>query len=175
MDTIYRFIYKNDKPALINAVGGLIFLFALVKLMYTPVYGIVMTAISVGLFAYQSGIEIDFKNKKYRLTTHFGPQVFGTWTDFPEWDYISLFKTNMIHTATGYSGASVSRKSSLIQVSLVTKAKKKIKVFESKEPDESISTSKYFAESLDWIFGMPPFGRLIGLVQIKFIRKLYFN
>jgi len=148
MGSNYIFIYKNDKPALINAVSGLILLFALVKLMYTPAYGIVMAILSAGLFAYQPGIEIDLKNKKYRLTTHLGPQVLGKWVDFPEWDYVSLFKTNMIHTATGYSGASVNRKSSIIQVSLVTKSKKKIKVFESKELTEAISTSKYFAESL---------------------------
>ena len=149
MQPNYLFIYKKDRPVLIKTISGIVFLLAIYRLMNSPVSSIVMGLGSIGLFAYQTGIEINFADKKYRTVSILGPQIFGSWEDLPELDYISLFKTNITFTSTSLSTASISRTDSFIQVNLITDRKKKIKVFEGKDFDEALLKAKKFSKDLE--------------------------
>jgi hypothetical protein len=146
MENNYLFILKRDKPLFINIIGGMILFFALMRILNSPISGVLMTVASLGLFAFQSGIEINFQEKFYRNVSIIGPQSFGKWMPLPELGYISLFKTNLVYTATGRSGTSVSQKSSIIQVSLVGTENQKIKVYEGKDKNEAIAKAKEFSK-----------------------------
>ena len=148
METNYLFIYRRDKPFFINVISGFLILFAIIRLLNSPISSAVMIVVSIGLFTYQTGIEINMTDKKYRNVSVFGPQIFGNWTDLPQLEYITLFKTKLVFAATGTSGASVSQKSSVFQVGLVTIQKKKIKIFEGKDFIEAVTKAKEFREKL---------------------------
>lgn len=108
-----------------------------------------MAAASTGLFMLHSGIEINFKEKLYRNVSIIGPQYFGRWEPLPELEYVSLFRTNLTHSATGLSGVSVSQKSSIVQVSLVSEGNKRIKVFEGKDMTVAVEKAKEFSKELN--------------------------
>jgi hypothetical protein len=61
----------------IKVLGILMALFSLGMLATSPVFGIVMALGAGGLLAYQSGIEVNFRQRSYRTITAFGPQAFG--------------------------------------------------------------------------------------------------
>ena len=149
MGTNYLFIYKRDKPVFIKALSGVVFIFALYRLMQSPLSSIVIALGSIGLFTYQTGIELNTGDRKYRTVTIWGPQSFGSWKDLPELDYISLFKTNITFTTTSLTTAQISQTDTYIQVNLITAGKKKIKVFEGKNIQEAIIVAKKFSKELD--------------------------
>ena len=94
------------------------------------------------MFAYQIGVEINFVDRKFRNVSIYGPQRFGTWKALPELKYVSLFKTNLIHSVTGRSGTSVSQKAFVIQVNLITEQKKRIMLYEGKDLAEAVVLAK---------------------------------
>lgn len=144
----YVYIYKRDKPFLFKLIAFIIAAFALLRLMNTPIFSFVLGLASTLIFVYQTGIEIDFNNKKYRLTTTFGPQVFGEWLDLPEIQYISFFKTNIVSTATGYSNTSISHSQEVIQVNLIVGNNKILRMLEVNNQNEAYELAKFYALKL---------------------------
>jgi hypothetical protein len=117
--------------------------------MHSPFSSIVMGLGSIGVFAYQSGIQINLKERKYRMVSIFGSQMFGKWEELPELDYVSLFKTNITFSTSSLTTASISQTDTYIQVNLITTKKKKIKAFESKVADEALAKAKQLSKELD--------------------------
>jgi hypothetical protein len=149
MENNYLFIYRREKPVLIKAISGTVFLMAIYRILHSPISSIAMGLGSIGVFAYQSGIEINSTDRKYRIVSILGPQMFGKWEEFPELDYISLFKTNITFTTRSLTTASVSQTDTFIQVNLITKQKKKIKAFEGKDVKEAIAKAKQLSTELN--------------------------
>ena len=112
-------------------VGTLILLIALIKLRTTPLWGTFLTVASIGILSFYNGIELDFKNYKYRNTITLCPQKIGNWQPLPKLEYISVFRAIMVATATGYSGTSISKKFKVIQVNLIHSKNKKIKLMQT--------------------------------------------
>ncbi|TAL60393.1 MAG: hypothetical protein EPN85_07300 [Bacteroidetes bacterium] len=149
MDEIYKYIYKRDKPFMVKLLAAMVAGVALLKIQNTPIFGLIMGLGSVGLFGYQSGIEVDFKNKKYRLITTFGPQVFGNWQPLPPLKYISVFKANLVSTVTGFTGTTVTQKKEVTQVNLITDKNKLLRLLETKDMNEAFEFAKQTAPKLD--------------------------
>lgn len=142
----YVFIYRRERPVMVKAVSGAVLIFALVRLLHSPLSSLVMGLGSIGLFSFRSGIEVNIPERKYRMVNMLGPQVFGTWEDLPELDYISLFKTNITFSASSLTTATISQTDTYIQVNLITEKKKKIKVYEGKDFNEALARAKQFSK-----------------------------
>lgn len=144
----YTYIYKRDKPFLFKLIAFIVAAFALFRIMNTPIFSFILGLASTLIFVYQTGIEIDFNNKKYRLITTFGPQVFGEWLDLPEIEYISFFKTNLVSSATGISNTSISYSQEVFQVNLIVGNNKILRMFELNNKNESYDFAKFYALKL---------------------------
>lgn len=149
MSENYKYIYKRDKPFLFKLIGIIVALFAILRLRNSPVFSFLLAIGSTSIFVYQTGIEIDFKNKKYRYITTFGPQIFGQWLDLPKMEYISVFKTNIISSATGMSNTSITHTDEVIQVNLVVSNNKTLRMLELKDIKEAFDFAKHYAKELE--------------------------
>ena len=78
-EDFYQFLYKRDKPMPMKIMGVIVALFSIGGIASFPFFGIIMALGAGGLIAYQSGIEVNFKDKTYRMITAMGTQGFGSW------------------------------------------------------------------------------------------------
>jgi hypothetical protein len=148
-DETYRFLYKLDKPMSMKIMGIIVALFSVGGLATTPLFGIVLAISAVGLIAYQSGIEVNFKNLTYRMITAFGPQGFGSWEPLPVLKCVSIFRTTLVSTTHGRSNASVTTRDEVIQVNLATEQNKRIRLFETDNIDEAFAFAKDVSQKLN--------------------------
>jgi len=145
----YRYIYTRDKPMSIKIMGVVVALFSVMGLAYSPVFGIFMALGSIGILSYQPGVEVDFANRRYRLITALGPQSFGTWLPLPPLKCISVFKTQLVSSAFGRSGASVTSRQSVIQVNLATANNERIRLLETEDKEAAFAFAQQLAPKLD--------------------------
>ena len=139
---IYRYIYTRDKPMSLKIVGIVVALFSVMGRAYSPVFGIFMALGGIGILSYQPGVEVDFTNRSYRMITAFGPQSFGTWEPLPPLKCISVFKTQLVSSAFGRSGASVTSRQSVVQVNLATANNERIRLLETEDKDAAFAFAK---------------------------------
>ncbi len=148
LDT-YRYLYKRDKPIIVNVLGTIVAVIAILKIFGEPLIGLLFGIGAGGIFVYESGIEIDFKNNKYRLINSFGLLSFGEWITLPPIEYVSVFSVNLVSAAYGRSGAKVTQKQNVIQVNLITPQNKRLRILETKEHEQAFKFAKEIADSLD--------------------------
>lgn len=130
-------------------MGIIVALFSIGGLVTTPVFGIVLALGAGGLIAYQSGIEVNFQERSYRLITAFGPQGFGSWEPLPPLKCVSVFKTQLVSSTYGRSNASVTTREEVIQVNLATEQNKRIRLLETQNMDEAFAFAKEASQKLD--------------------------
>ena len=130
-------------------MGVIVALFSIGGLASSPFFGIIMAIGAGGLIAYQSGIEVNFQEKTYRMITAMGTQGFGSWEPLPEIKCVSIFKTNLISSTYGRSNASITTKQTVIQVNLATEQNKRIRLFEAEEIEDAIVFAKDVAQKLE--------------------------
>ncbi len=86
--------YKQLQPTPIIKV---IFAFVLTLLaIYLFLAGTLFGAVLLGIalkFALREGVEVDFKNNRFRKIYSFFGLNFGSWAKLPQIEYISVFKT----------------------------------------------------------------------------------
>ena len=145
----YRYIYTRDKPMSIKIIGVVAALFSVMGLAYSPFFGIIMGLGGIGVLAYQPGEEVDFANRRYRLITALGPQSFGTWESLPPLKCISVFKTQLVSSAFGRSGASVTSRQSVIQVNLATAGNQRIRLLETEDKEAAFAFAQQLVPKLD--------------------------
>jgi hypothetical protein len=130
-------------------MGIIVALFSIGGLASTPVFGIVLAIGAGGLIAYQSGIEVNFKERTYRMITAFGLQGFGNWEPLPPIKCVSVFRTQLVSSTYGRSNASVTTREEVIQVNLATEQNKRIKLLETDSTEEAFAFAKEVAHKLD--------------------------
>lgn len=148
-DEIYQFLYKRDKPMPMKIMGFVAAVFSLGGLATYPIFGVVLALAAVGLTVYQSGIEVNFKERRYRLITAMGTQGFGAWEPLPPIKCVSVFKTTLVSSTYGRSTASITTKQTVIQVNLATEQNKRIRLFETEDLQEAFNFAKDVASKLD--------------------------
>ncbi|MCB0755659.1 MAG: hypothetical protein H6603_03370 [Flavobacteriales bacterium] len=146
---IYRFLYKRDKPMSMKIMGIIAALFSLGGLACTPLLGIALALGAAGLLIYQNGIEVNFKDRSYRLITAFGPQGFGEWEPLPPLKCVSVFKTQLVSSTYGRSNASITTRQEVIQVNLATEQNKRIRLLETENVEEAFAFAKEAAQKLN--------------------------
>ena len=148
-DGVYLYLYKRDKPLPIKMLG-LIMLFAgFLILLESPVAGLVLLLIALLFLLYQSGVEINFREKTYRYITSFGIFDFGKWNELPTLKLISVFKLNISSSFFSRSGRSTTKSDTVVQVNLVYQDNKRIRLFETDKPKEAFSFASQVAPLLN--------------------------
>lgn len=146
-DQNIRFIYKNQKPFIIKLFGGLVILFALLKIQDTPVFSIVIGLCSSMIFVYQKGVEVDLSQRRYKYFTSFGPQELGAWIDAHNVEYVSVFSASYVSTATGMGAHTASVSERLYEVNLITDKKQRINIGLTSDINEAFDTARRVAAS----------------------------
>lgn len=119
--------------------------FAVLQMAALSGIGIILFLISTGFLIYQTGVEIDFVNNKYRFIHAFGPQYFGNWMDIPDLDYISVFGANIVSQVTSRSNITLTSSANEIQVNLIAENNQHIKLFQSVNLDDAFIFAKEVA------------------------------
>ncbi|MCF8464715.1 MAG: hypothetical protein K9G41_07735 [Flavobacteriales bacterium] len=146
---MYQFLYKRDKPMPIKIIGVLAAVFSIVALTTYPLFGLVLALGAGGLIAYQSGIELNFKDRTYRMITAIGNKSFGNWEPLPPIKCVSVFKTTFVSSTYGRSNASITTKQSVIQVNLATEQNQRIRLFETENLQDALKLAKDVALKLN--------------------------
>lgn len=145
----YQFLYKRDKPMSMKVLGILAAVFSIGGLAFTPLFSVILAIGAGGLLIYQNGIEVNFKERSYRMITAFGSQAFGTWQPLPPLKCVSVFKTQLVSSTYGRSNASITTREEVVQVNLATEQNQRIRLFETDNSEEAFTFAKDLAQKLD--------------------------
>lgn len=124
-------------------------LFSIGGLAYTPVFGVIMALGAGGLLMWQSGIEVNLEDGKYRLINSFGPVGVGDWDNLPPLKCVSVFKTNLVSNTYSRTGMAVTNRESVIQVNLATESNQRIRLYDSDEIDDAFEFAIDLSKQLD--------------------------
>jgi len=98
-------------------------------------------------FFHTDGLQIDLTNKKYRNTINLFSLTFGKWQDFPQIEYVSVFKTTQT-TRIWVSTASTNVTTTVIKVNLFYNTNQKIEAYETDNTDLAFDIAKQIASAL---------------------------
>ena len=108
----------------------------------TPIIGILIFLIGLALATIQNAVELNFAARNYRAITTFGHITIGDRKELPPLKCVSVFRTKIISSLYGRSGASVSTEQYIFQVNLITVLNQRIKIFDGEEEVEAIELAK---------------------------------
>ncbi len=140
--------YTKDVPVFKYVLGTIVLLFGLFLLFSGGLFiGSLFTVIGINLFS-SEGSEIDLSNKTYRnIKSVFGLK-FGKWKSFPEFEYVTIFKTkesqkiNMVSTSTAIQYG-------IIHLNLFYNRNKHITVYKTHEIEDAFKVAKHIASAID--------------------------
>lgn len=138
----YQYLYKRDKPKSLKIMGVIVALFSLGGLASTPALGLALALGAAGLITYNSGIEVNFQERRFRMITAFGNKGFGNWEQLPDLECVSVFKTKLVSKTYGRSNASITSEQEVIQVNLATDDNKRIRLLETESAAEAFAFAK---------------------------------
>ncbi len=109
--------------------------------------GLIMLLIGINLIAAE-GSEIDLVNKKYRnIKSIFGLKA-GKWKALPDFEYLSVFKTNE-NTAVSAYGAEIGRfKSEIILLNAFYPRNKHITFYKTSDIEDAFRVAEHFRLAL---------------------------
>jgi|GEM_PF-1301147 len=145
LSDLYFYRFERDKPVALKVGGVLAAIFGVGGLVTSPVFGVIMVVVGFGLLAYQTGIEVDFAQRRYRMVTIFGPQRFGDWLPLPEMTCVSVFRTTIVSSTYGRSSASVTQRDQVTQVNLATVDNRRIRLLEVEDSTEAFAFAQLVA------------------------------
>ncbi|SDG67094.1 hypothetical protein [Winogradskyella thalassocola] len=136
--------YKRPIPKLKFIYG--IGLFFIGILSIDTYFGVLFLGAGV-FFFYTDGIEIDLTTKKYRNTINLFGLTYGKWKDFPEIEYVSVFKTTQT-TRVWVSTASTNVTTTVVKVNLFYNTNQKIEAYETDATDTAFDIANQIATAL---------------------------
>lgn len=146
-DFSHEFKYKKSVGHYIGST--LMMIFAIIWIQHFLFGSIVLGLGSIIFLGYRQGIEIDFKQRKYRDVYYFGNIGFGNWKFLPEIKYVSVFRTIITSGVTGRSGASITTKERVILVNLIHGKNQIINVFKTEDVDEAFKKAEIISTHLN--------------------------
>lgn len=96
----------------------------------------------------QEGMELDYKNNKYRRVKSFLGLTVGKWQPLPKIDYVSVFKTTETTTVWAAS-ASANVSNAVVKVNLFYNTNQKIEIYDSRDLEDAFSKAKQIASVLN--------------------------
>ncbi len=141
-----KIIYKRLLPTTKLIYGAGLFIIGLISISQNY-YSITFCVIGVYFFKTE-GIEIDLKTKKYRETINLFNFSVGSWKDFPEIDYVSVFKTSQT-TRIWVSTASTNVTNTEVKVNLFYDTNQKIEAYNTQDIEYAFEIAKQIATVLN--------------------------
>ena len=123
------------------------FLFLRIDSISQNILGLLFCILSFYFFN-REGIEIDLRNNKIRNTNNLFNLSFGQWKDFPEIEYVSVFRTTQT-TTVWVSTASANVTEKTIKINLFYNTNQKIEAYETKDIDDAFKKAKQIATILN--------------------------
>ncbi|WP_178990950.1 hypothetical protein [Winogradskyella schleiferi] len=139
------FTKPRPTPKLIYGVG--LVLLGIISIISGQYLGFMFMAISL-YFLKRDGIEFNLDKNTYReITSLFGLTI-GQWQDFPEIEYISVFKTDQT-SRVWVSTASTNVTSTIVKVNLFYNTNRKIEAFVTEDTQKAFDVAKEIATVLN--------------------------
>lgn len=148
-EDVHQYLYRRDKPMPMKIMGVIAALFSIGGAAYSPVFGVVLALGAGGLLAYHSGIEVNFRQRTYRMIMALGTHGFGAWQPLPAVKCVSVFSTTLVSSTYGRSNASITTREPVIQVNLATQQNQRIRLLETEHMDEAMAFAKHVAQQLE--------------------------
>jgi len=115
---------------------------AVYRFIYNPAISIITALVVLGIFVFQTGIEIHFENNKYRFILAFGPIGIGKWKELPLIKHVAILSVRLRENLTARSGLTTTYVKKVIQVSLITQSNQKLKLIETTDYTRAFDTAK---------------------------------
>ncbi len=129
-------------------VGFFLLVGILIGIYSSVRYGIIISVFALGQLAYKKGIEIDIKNKKYRLYTSIGPVYIGDWEPLFGIQYISVFRALLASTPSAIP-QDFKHREEVFQVNLITRENTRLKFLQTIHDKEAWEFAKEIAPKLN--------------------------
>ena len=140
--------YTKDVPVFKYVLGTIVLLFGLYLLYYGGLlFGLMFIVIGINL-SLSEGSEIDLSNKAYRNIKSFLGFKFGKWKPFPEFEYVTVFKTKESQRINVVS-ATTAIQYGIIHLNLFYNRNKHITVYKTYEIEDAFEVAKHIASAID--------------------------
>lgn len=111
------------------------------------IFGAIFFMLGVN-FILTEGVEINLENKTYRTVKSIFGKKFGNWNPYPDFEYISVFKTKesqRINVVT----ATTSIKSDIILLNLFYKGNKHFTIYKTTDKKDAFEVAEHLKLALD--------------------------
>ena len=133
--------YLKEVPLMKRILGYSLILFGLCAFLF---FNIIMGAVFIGLgvnFVATTGSQINLTNKTYRKTTSIFGIEFGTWKPCPEFEYVSVFRTNESQTVNFITATSTE---SIILLNMFYDTNKHITFYKTTDKADAFKVAQHF-------------------------------
>ncbi|HYD92100.1 MAG TPA: hypothetical protein VEA37_11520 [Flavobacterium sp.] len=135
--------YLKEVPLMKRILGYSLILFGLCAFLF---FNIIMGAVFIGLgvnFVATTGSQINLTNKTYRKTTSIFGIEFGTWKPCPEFEYVSVFRTNESQTVNFITATATSTES-IILLNMFYDTNKHITFYKTTDKADAFKVAQHF-------------------------------
>lgn len=140
--------YTKEVPVFKYALGAIVLLFGLFLLLSGGLFiGLLFSVIGINLFSFE-GAEIDLSNKAFRNIKSIFGLKFEKWKPFPEFEYVTVFKTNESQRINVVS-ATTAIQYGIIHLNLFYNRNKHITVYKTHEIEDAFKVAKHIASAID--------------------------
>jgi hypothetical protein len=143
------YIFKNKKSLSFKIVSTMMLLSGILWIPSFLLGGITLGIFSLLIIVPVEGLEIDMEERKYRNIIIIGNQSFGNWKYLPEIKYISVFRTIIVSSIVGRSGATVSNREKTILINFIHGKNQRLRVYKTDNVEDAFLKAKYFSEKLN--------------------------
>jgi hypothetical protein len=145
----YTCILKHKKTIPYQIIAGLVIIFSIYWIQFFLFGGIILGLGSLIFILYNEGLEIDFKQSKYRDVIIFGNVAFGKWVNLPEINYISVFRTVLVSGVYSMAGNKATNREKVILINLIYGKNERILVYKTEDLQEAFTKAEYLSEKLN--------------------------
>lgn len=135
--------YLKEVPLMKRILGYSLILFGLCAFLF---FNIIMGAVFIGLgvnFVATTGSQINLTNKTYRKTTSIFGIEFGTWKPCPEFEYVSVFRSNESQTVNFITATATSTES-IILLNMFYDTNKHITFYKTTDKADAFKVAQHF-------------------------------
>ena len=126
--------------------GFVLALFGLFVFLFNFFFGLLFIVIGLNLISTE-GTEINLENKTYRTIKYIFGLKFGKWKPFPEFEYVSVFKTKESQTINVVS-ATTTITSDIIYLNLFYDRNKHITCYKTEDKADAFKVAEEFKKTL---------------------------
>ncbi len=145
---MYKITYLKEIPLIKKVLAILLMLTGIVIFFENIFLGIFTFTIGIN-FMVTEGSEIDLENKVYRSIKSIFGLKFGNWKPYPNFEYVSIFKTKESTQVSAYGAQMATFKSDIILLNVFYKGNKYITFYKTDDKADAFKVADHFKLALD--------------------------